>query len=112
MPASHVRDLLAGYKSLALQYEALTRGAAALLEELGCGDEGAEASGDKGGGGRREAAPPAAAADVDGLAAFAPGPSAAASPANAAGAEDPFAGLVIGGASDATATRDSTFAGL
>ena len=107
-----VPELLAGYKSLALQYEALTRGAAALLEDLGGGDGGAEASGDKGGGGRREAAPPAAAADVDGLAAFAPGPSAAASPANAAGAEDPFAGLVIGGASDATATRDSTFAGL
>jgi len=107
-----VPELLAGYKSLALQYEALTRGATALLEDLGGGDGGAGASGDKGGGGRRESAPPAAAADVDGLAAFAPGPSAAASPANAAGAEDPFAGLVIGGASDATATRDSTFAGL
>ena len=34
-----------------------TREAAALLEELGCGDEGAEASGDKGGGGASRGAP-------------------------------------------------------
>lgn len=111
-----VPELLAGYKSLALQYEALTRGAAAMLEDLEGGDGGARRSGhlqgaskdEKGAGGRREAE----VADVDGLATFAPGPSAAASPANAAGAEDPFAGLVIGRASDATSTRDATFAGL
>ena len=111
-----VPELLAGYKSLALQYEALTRGAAAMLEDLGGGDGGARRSGhlqgaskdEKGAGGRREAE----VADVDGLATFAPGPSAAASPANAAGAEDPFAGLVIGRTSDATSTRDATFAGL
>ena len=107
-----VPELLGGYKSLALQYEALCRGAAALLEDVKEGDgEARRSRNEKGAGGRREAAPPAAVADVDGLATFAPGPPAVPSPACAAGAEDPFAGLAVGGASDATSTKDSTFTG-
>ena len=84
-----------------------------MLEDVGGGDGEARRSGDENrAGGRHEAAPPEAVADVDGSAAFAPGPPPPAAPAREAGAEDPFAGLAIGGASDATSTRDSTFAGL
>ena len=114
-----VPDLLQGYKQLALQYEALVRGTGAMINDAGSAGSMATTSSRSDGNtrddsekglsknGSRSKEPPLA--DVDGLGTLVENVSLSEKnePDN-----DPFAGLVIGGSSDATSTRDSTFAGL
>ena len=102
-----VPDLLAGYKSLLLRYEALARGVGVVLASSDSRDD----AGVSNGGGGGDAAPAreqmitvvsplegskAAPADVDGLGTFADVAPAAATPPPT-GPEDPFAQLGVGG---------------